>query len=93
MQCPYKNDATEEEKEEFYEQLQTSKMIPKTTSWENLTQKWETTTLHVRELWGRQDGMGDRNENKQELVEFCSENEMVVVAWTLFHHNDIQMYA
>ena len=36
-----------------------------------------------------ENGIGEEDENGQQLVEFCSEHGMVI---TLFHHKDIHKY-
>ena len=87
------NDATEE-KDEFYEQLQAAKdKIPK----QNLciimgdfNAKVGSDNTTLERTMGR-NGIGDRNENGQQLVEFCSENGMVITG-TIFNHKDIHKY-
>ena len=81
------NDAAEEEKDEFYEQLQAVKdKIPKHNLciiMGDFNAKVGRDNTAFERTVGR-NGMGDKDENGQ-LVEFCSNNGMVLTG-TIFHH-------
>ena len=85
------NEATDEEKDCFYEQLQAVKeRIPKhdiCIIMGDFNAKVGQDNINDERTMGRY-GMGQRNENGQKLVDFCSENGMVITG-TLFQHKNI----
>jgi hypothetical protein len=88
------NDAKEEEKDEFYEQLQ--KEISLTPKHDMIILMGDANarvgsdnTNHKRTLG--KEGQGIMNENGERLVNLCEENDLVV-GGTLFKHKDIHKY-
>ena len=85
------NDSSEEDKDDFYNQLQTE--IEKTPRHDltilmgDLNAKVGNNNTDYERIMGKH-GMGTRNENGERLVEFCAMNNLVI-GGTLFTHRDI----
>ena len=88
------NEASEEDQEEFYEQLQAVKeKVPKHNIciiMGDFNAKVGSDNLTYESTMGKH-GMGERNDNGTRLVEFCSENGMVITG-TIFQHKNIHKY-
>ena len=88
------NDKEEEVKQEFYDQLQSIKnSVPKHDIClviGDMNAKIGTDRTGMENAMGHF-GIGTRNENGEHLLEFCSNNDMVV-GGTLFQHKNIHKY-
>ena len=88
------NESSEEDKDEFYEQLQAAKVkVLKNNICliiEDFNAKVGSDNSTYEIPMGKH-GMGERNDNGTRLVEFCSENGMVITG-TIFQHKSIHKY-